>query len=471
MVTNIQTTQSLKGSSLGLMEAVGQSLANISPTLTPALNMGAVVALAGQGTWLVYVVATIALIIVGLNMSILASRFAAAGSFFVFISRSLGPMMGGLTGWALILAYIGTAMALLAGLAIFVNNTLAPLGLTIPPIVSYLIFGALAWYLAYRDIKLSSRISLIIEAISVTAISILVFSVVGKNYSPSVIGTQITISAIPLKGMFEGVVLAIFSFVGFESSVTLGKETRDPTRNIPRAVMGSMLFAGLFFTIMAFAMITAFKGNATAFGNDPAPLETLLGYLHLAFLSTPVYAIASLSLFACVLASINAGSRLLFSMGRYQFVHKSMGFVHASHQTPHVAITISSVLAVLGPIFLIDKGAMNTYDIAGTIATFGFIFVYLLVSISAPLYLAKNRSGSMLSVLLGLIGSCLMAAAFFGSVYPVPAYPFNLLPYIFIAYLLIGMAMLFRLKYVSPAILERVELDLEGNEGAIIGKK
>ena len=134
-------------------------------------------------------------------------------------------------------------------------------------------------------------------------------------------------------------------------------------------------------------------------------------------------------------------------------------------------MTISSVLAVLGPIFLIDKGAMNTYDIAGTIATFGFIFVYLLVSISAPLYLAKNRSGSMLSVLLGLIGSCLMAAAFFGSVYPVPAYPFNLLPYIFIAYLLIGMAMLFRLKYVSPAILERVELDLEGNEGAIIGKK
>lgn len=471
MVTNLESTQSLKESSLGFMEAVGQSLANISPTLTPALNMGAVVALAGQGTWLVYVAATIALIIVGLNMSTLASRFSAAGSFFIFIARSLGPMMGGLTGWALILAYIGTAMALLAGLAIFVNNTLAPFGVSIPPIISYVIFGFLAWYLAYRDIKLSSRISLVIEAISVTVITVLVFTVVGKHYSPSVVYTQAGISGASVKGMFGGVVLAIFSFVGFESSVTLGKETRDPTKNIPRAVMGSMLFAGAFFTIMALAMITAYKGNATAFGNDSAPLETLLGYLNLTALSAPVYAIASLSLFACILASINAGSRLLFSMGRYQFVHRSMGLVHTTHQTPHIAVTISSVLAVIGPIALIGQGSMNTYDITGTVATFGFIFVYLLISISAPIYLAKKRLGSVTSVFFGITGAGLMVAAFFGSVYPVPAYPFNLLPYIFIAYLLFGVAILVRLKLFSPTILDRVELDLEGSEGAIIGRK
>lgn len=271
--------------------------------------------------------------------------------------------------------------------------------------------------------------------------------------------------------MFGGVVLAIFSFVGFESSVTLGKETRDPTKNIPRAVMGSMLFAGAFFTIMAFAMITAYKGNATAFGNDSAPLETLLGYLNLTALSAPVYAIASLSLFACVLASINAGSRLLFSMGRYQFVHRSMGLVHTTHQTPHIAVTISSILAVIGPIALIGQGSMNTYDITGTVATFGFIFVYLLISISAPIYLAKKRLGSVTSVFFGITGAGLMVAAFFGSVYPVPAYPFNLLPYIFIAYLLFGVAILVRLKLFSPTILDRVELDLEGNEGAIIGRK
>ncbi len=471
MASNIESTRSLKGSSLGFMEAIGQSLANISPTLTPALNMGAVVALAGQGTWLVYVVATIALIIVGLNMSTLASRFSAAGSFFVFISRSLGPMMGGLTGWALILAYIGTAMALLAGLAIFINNMLAPFGVSISPIISYVVFGFLAWYLAYRDVKLSSRISLIIEAISVTVITILVFTVVGKHYSPSVVYAQAGISEAPFKGMFEGVVLAIFSFVGFESSVTLGKETRDPTKNIPRAVMGSMLFAGMFFTMMAIAMIIAYKGNAAGFGSDSAPLETLLNYLNLSKLSAPVYAIASLSLFACVLASINAGSRLLFSMGRYQFVHRSMGLVHTKHQTPHMAVTISAVLAILGPVALLGQGAMNTYGITGTIATFGFIFVYFLISVSAPIYLARRKSGSMISMSLGVAGAILMVAAFFGSVYPVPAYPFNLLPYIFLAYLLAGAAILVRLKMFSPSILDRVELDLEGSEGAIIGRK
>ncbi len=470
MVANVKQ-KALKESSLGFFEAIGQSLANISPTLTPALNMGAVVALAGQGTWAVYIIATIALIIVGLNMSVLASRFSAAGSFFVFISRSMGPIAGGMAGWSLILAYLGTAMALLAGLAIFVNNTLHPFGVQIPPAGSYLLFGTLAWYLAYRDIKLSSRISLAIESISVTVITALVFLVVGKNYDPATVHVQFAMQGAPLKGMFEGVVLAIFSFVGFESAVTLGKETRDPTRNIPRAVMGSMLFAGAFFTVMAFLMVVAYRGNTTVFGNDAAPLETLLGFLGMEAFSAPLYAIASMSLFACVLASINAASRLLFSMGRYQFVHRSMGLVHGSHQTPHIAVTISSILTVLGPVFLLGWGAMNTYAITGTVATFGFIFVYLLISLAAPIYLYKKRAMGPAALFMGISGMVLMAGAFFGSVYPVPAYPFNILPYVFLAYLAAGGILLVRIKRVSPVILERVELDLEGSEGMVLGRK
>ena len=77
----------------------------------------------------------------------------------------------------------------------------------------------------------------------------------------------------------------------------------------------------------------------------------------------------------------------------------------------------------------------------------------------------------MISMSLGVVGAILMVAAFFGSVYPVPAYPFNLLPYIFLAYLLVGAAILIRLKMFSPSILDRVELDLEGSEGVIIGRK
>ena len=89
----------LKSSSLGFLETIGQSLANISPTFTPAINVVAVAGLAGSASWLVYGLSTLGLLLVGLNIAVLASRFAAAGSFFIFISRALGPVAGGIAGW------------------------------------------------------------------------------------------------------------------------------------------------------------------------------------------------------------------------------------------------------------------------------------------------------------------------------------------------------------------------------------
>ncbi len=463
--------RTLRSQSLGFLEAIGQSLANISPTLTPALNIGAVVALAGQASWLVYGIATIALLLVGMNISALASRFSAAGSFFVFISQAMGPMSGGMAGWALVAAYVGTAMALLGGLAIFVNNALVPAGLTLPIPVIYVISAALVWYLAYRDIKLSSRISLAVEAVSITVISVLILTVFGRHVSPPLIHAQLTLVGANGKGMSEAIVLAIFSFVGFESAATLGKETRDPLKNIPRAIMYSMIGAGVFFMVMAFALMIAYKGNVQALGNDPAPLLTLLKALHLARLATVIYAIASVSLFACVLASVNAASRLLFSMGRYHFIHRSMGLVHAGHKTPHVVVAISSALALLGPLLLLGQGPMNTYELTGTFATFGFIFAYLLISVAAPLYLRKQRLLTTRRVVLGSTAAVFMLAAFFGSVYPVPSYPYNILPYLFVLYLAAGLAWLVRLKNNAPQVLTLMEHDLESQEQEVFGRK
>ncbi len=463
--------RTLKSSSLGFMEAIGQSLANISPTLTPALNIGAVVALAGQASWLVYGIATIALLLVGMNISALASKFSAAGSFFVFISQAIGPMAGGIAGWALVAAYVGTAMALLGGLAIFVNNALAPAGLALPIPVIYVVSATLVWYLAYRDIKLSSRISLVVEAISITVISILVMTVFGRQVSPPLIHAQLTLAGADGKGMSEAIVLAIFSFVGFESAATLGKETRDPLKNIPRAIMQSLIGAGVFFMLMAFALMIAYKGNAQALGSDPAPLLTLLKALNLARFATAIYAIASVSLFACVLASVNAASRLLFSMGRYQFIHRSMGLVHAAHKTPHVAVAISAGLALLGPLLLLGQGPMNTYELTGTFATFGFIFAYFLISVAAPLYLRKQGLLTSRRVILGVAAALFMLGAFFGSVYPVPSYPYNILPYLFVLYLAAGLAWLVRLKKSAPQVLTLMGQDLESQEQEVFGRK
>ncbi|MBU2732952.1 APC family permease [Acidithiobacillus ferridurans] len=472
MSTELLEGTNLKESSLGFTEAVGQSVANVSPTLTPVLNIVAVISLAGLGSWLVYGLAGIALLFVGLNIATLASRFSAAGSFFVFISRSLGPLLGGLAGFALVAAYICCAMAVVAGTEIFIKTGLQSLGFTAANWILYLVVGLAAGYLCYKDIKFSSRLSVGIEIISVTIITILL--IVSCVQHPELVmdSSQFLLKGATTHGMMEASVMAIFSFVGFESAVTLGKETRSPLKTIPRAVITSMLVAGGFFMFVAYTMVIAYGNKVGALGNDASPLKTVVqglgGGTSAVFF---VYVLASASAFACVLASINAGARLLFSMGRYQFVHRSMGLVHVKHQTPYVAILIATVLAFLVPILMFSQGAMNTYDIAGTVSTFGFITAYILISIAAPVYLAKHGQLKVRNIIYSVIGVVAMCGAFFGALYPVPSYPYNILPYIYFIYLALGLVWLFRVKKTAPQILQKMSEDLESQSSYVFQRK
>ena len=100
----------LRAGTLGFAEVIGQSIANLSPTFTPSINVTAIAALAGAGTWLIYGLSTLGLLLVSMSIIALSSRIATAGSFFIYISRALGPMAGGIAGWGLIAAYIGTAL-------------------------------------------------------------------------------------------------------------------------------------------------------------------------------------------------------------------------------------------------------------------------------------------------------------------------------------------------------------------------
>lgn len=462
---------SLRSSSLGFFETIGQSIANISPTFTPALNVVAVAALAGQASWLVYGLAAAALLFVGLNIAELSGRFAAAGSFFIFISRGLGPLAGGAAGWALVAAYLGTAIGVLAGEAIFVNNATEPLGFHVPPVITYVVSVALVWYFAFRDIRLSSRLSVSIEAVSMVIIAALLIAALTHHPHNLIDRRQLALQNASGKGIAEAIVLGIFSFVGFESAATLGKESRNPLKTIPRAVLSSMIVAGIFFMFVAYAMVIAFNGHAGKLGNDASPLLTILSSLGAARFATFIYIIATISAFACVLASANASARLLFSMGRYQFVHRSMGLVHAGHRTPHAAIAAGCAITLAVPLIMYGEGTMNTFDWCSTFATFGFITTYLLISIAAPVYLRKIGQASSYHIIIGALGAVSMVGAFIGSVYPVPPYPLNLLPYIFLLFMAAGGAWLLRLKTRAPQVLKLIERDLESGESEIIGRK
>lgn len=459
----------LKSDNLSFVETIGQSIANVSPTFMPALALVVVAGLAGPASWLVYALATISLVLVGMNLSRLTSRYAAAGSFFVYISRSLGPVTGGLVGWGLIVAYLGTAMAVTVGVAIFLESVLKPFGMHVPSVIVYGVTVGLAWLLAYRDIKMSSRVGLGLEVASIAVILFLAITILAKHNGALIDMKQLTLDGASFGGIAQAAVFAIFSFVGFESAASLGRETKDPLRTIPRAVITSTLAAGGFFVVMSYIMVLGYNDDAGALAKDGAPLDTLAAGVGIAGIGTLIYIGATISAFACALASINAAARLLFSMGRYQFVHGSMGLVHAEHRSPHIAVTISAALTFLMPMLMLGMDDMTAFGVFGTVATFGFILGYLLISIAAPLYIKKQGELKTRDIVTGVLGSLAMLGALVGSVYPMPAYPYNVLPYVFLGYLAVGLIWFLSLKKRSPQIIANIEKDLEVNEAEIIG--
>jgi amino acid transporter len=166
--------------------------------------------------------------------------------------------------------------------------------------------------------------------------------------------------------------------------------------------------------------------------------------------------------FACTLAWLNGALRLLFSMGKYRFLHHSMGFVHRTHRTPHRASFLAVGLVAATSLALAPLGFLKAFGHAGTLASFSFVAVYLALCIIGPMDLRKSGEMKPRHIVVGITGAALMLFVIFGSVYPVPVYPFNLLPYVFIAYMLVGGLWFAVLRAKSPQTLISIQHDLEG---------
>jgi amino acid transporter len=175
-----------------------------------------------------------------------------------------------------------------------------------------------------------------------------------------------------------------------------------------------------------------------------------------------VYFAAIISVFACCLACVNAASRLLFSMGKYQFLHRSMGLVHDTHRTPHRAILLCGLIVAAMALALLPAGFLDAFGYAGTLASFGFVVAYFGLCIVVPVDLRKTREMKSRHIVMAVAGAALMLFVVIGSVYPVPAYPYNILPYLFFAYMVVGAIWFAILKSKSPQTLASIQHDMEG---------
>ena len=435
------TDYGLRRGILSPMETLAQSVSTMAPTTTPAATIPLVCALAGNATWLAYALATAAVLLVALCIGRYARISASPGSLYTYASLTLPPWLGATVAWSLLLAYVATGSSVIGGFYHYANLLLRDAtGHVYSAVLLALLVTGVSIWIAYRDVKISARLMLWIEALSVTVILIVVILLLarqGWHWDRD----QLHLRGMTGSGLRLGLVLALFSFVGFESATTLGSEARNPLRAIPRAVIQSAILAGAFFTLCAYAEVLGFHTAGQDLGASQAPMHVLAQVAGSPVLGLLIDIGALISLFAGTLACITAAARVLLLMAHNGLVHGSLRATHALNQTPSRAVVITGIAAVLPVVVLAARGAsgLDVYGWLGSLATYGFIVAYALVCVALPRYLRDHGVYRPGAQIIPWLAGAAMLLALLGNLYPMPEGPYGKLHYIYLAYLIAGL--------------------------------
>jgi amino acid transporter len=271
-----------------------------------------------------------------------------------------------------------------------------------------------------------------------------------------------------LSSLGLGIVVAVFSGVGFESSTAFGEEAVNPLKTIPRSIIWSVVATGIFFVVVCYTETLGTRGYKDTLDKLDAPLNVLANMYNVSWLVPLVSAGAMLSFYALASSCMNAGARVMYAMGRHEIFPKSTSAAHEKHGTPHIALAVMAGImfaVVLFCKFIVKWEVLDIFNNAGTFGAFGFLGAYFLVSLAAPFYLKKR--GELQGKDIGFCAAALllMIIPAVGSVYPVPPAPANYFPYIFLVYIFCGVirvgvmggnpASAVRVRQVSQQIQER----------------
>jgi amino acid transporter len=439
------------------LEVGAQSLANVAPSAVIAFAPAMMAASAGNGAWLSFLIAMIGTLAVGYCISIFARRRAGAGSLYTLARPAIGATGSFITGWALLIGAIGAAGGSLAGLSFFLAKAFGNVGIHAfdgmgGQMLLDVILVLTSAYITMVGVSIAARIAVTFETIS---ISLIVISLIVLYFKAGHIvdHAQLTLKGLSLTGVTYAVVLGILGFVGFESAAALGEEAQDRFKAIPRAIMGSALFTGVLYIFATYSQVALFHGGAAALAKSGAPMDDLLSQHGLSGVQGFINVGFAASFMAVVIACITVAARLLFTMSHEGLLPAKLGKTHPKHRTPTIAI-----YAVL-PFVAVPTLVVTAYHTApllvttyiDTIGVFGYMLSYLLVCVAAPILMrTASAKAKTYAFVFGTVGIAVMAYVFYRNILPVPPSPFNVLPYIFLGGMVIGIAGYVVLKVKDP---------------------
>lgn len=466
---------------LSIWEAIGISVALMAPSMAANINPQGTAGSVGRAVPLAFVLATVGVLFVAYTFVRLCQAYHHAGSVYGFVGATLGARAGVVAGWSLLGTYTFYGVVTSAAAGIFGSAFLADVGVW-PDAPDAAAFGLQAvalvgvFLLAITPARRGTRLLLVVEGVTVLLILLVAVVVLVRLLGGSAPGGQrfdLSVFTVPAgtesSALFLGVVFGFLSFAGFEAAATLGEEARNPRRDVPRAILGTAVFGGVYFVF-----VTAIE--VMGFGTDDAGVAaftasgSLLGDLGRSYIGGWVGDLitlgAAVSAFGCALACAVGASRLLFALARDGVLPTGLGEVAARRGTPVRATAV--VVAVMAVIALVDAvvfGAapFDVFSWSGTIGTLILIVVYVLATVGAVrlLFFSGPPRVHRAEIVIPVLALLVLGYTLYRNVIPYPTGPAAWFPVVCLVW--IGAALAAVL--VRPAVARRAGERLTADAG------
>ena len=448
---------------LGLRDVVFQGITHIAPAINIVFTLPIIAAQAGATMSISLLLSVIVCFFIANTVAQFSRYVPSSGGYYTFASRGLGPRFGFMTTWSyLIYDIIGPAGAI--GFLGFVMSGFlqSGTGINIPWWILSIITAVIVWILTYFGVRISTRTTAILGGIE-----ILIMLALGVTFllnpgpgSSWIAPFQPTIAPTGLGGVIGGMVFSILALSGFEAPAPLAEETKLPNRLIYRAIFTSLLIVGIFYIFMAYASAIGWgTGNMAAFATASTnPYYTLAQKFWGIGWWLVLFAIINSTL-AVGIACTNAATRVMYTMAQAGTLPSALGKIHPVHKTPYIAVHVEQLFQI-GSFLLVGIffGADQIFGFLGTITTLAVIVLYIMANIALTTFVRREHAADfniLRHVIVPLVGTLLLIPVLYITVYPVPAYPINLTPYIFIVMLIAGFVALLVIAARRPTALDQ----------------
>ncbi len=425
---------------LGTMAAVAQALA-IGPMFSTALVLSLVSNPANGAlfnTTLSVLVAGLGVLAIAYAISLFARRFQGAGAIYEYLTHGAHPAVGVFFAGVF---FVGTLFlgggGIYLGLGILTQGFWAEhmdwLTSTLPAWWLFaLVFLVLVLILNYVGIRLAIGLMLGFAAVSFTVMTILALAMIfkgGANGNTLEVFNPATTS---LSTVFDGVLLGILLFVGFEAAASIGEESHEPHKSIPRALLWTVGVSAAFFVLMSYAISIGLGKAAVDQGAwlDPTVLDKLATQYVGSWYAWIVDLVVILDATGLALAICVTIGRGYFALGRDGLL-PSVFARTSRHNTPWVG----NLMVAVGGIGLVLVGAYShTMDrfipiagsrefaaflVSATAGSFAIELVYLALAVAAIGLLVRN-GGVWWQYLVVLVAIATPVLGFYGALHPAP---------------------------------------------------